>query len=179
MFLGDILLAACCGFYLLWWALATKPTGAVKGMKSGWLLIPAVLLGGAAAISIFLGARSAAHPFFSVWTAIFVGVLIYAALIAVTWLAFHRQVTTELFLIVGWTVLMFLQGDALYGLGIVDRNAAMGIFVAAGAIAALSMACYLIYYRLDSRAGYVDGMIPLLLVAVFMVVLAMLVHRSA
>ncbi len=43
MLWGNGLLMACCGFYLLWWILALKPAGAIKGMRSVWLLIPAVV----------------------------------------------------------------------------------------------------------------------------------------
>lgn len=50
MFVGNILLAICCIFYLAWWSLAFKPVGAVKGMKSGWLLIPAYVTEVAAVI---------------------------------------------------------------------------------------------------------------------------------
>ena len=42
---GNILLVVCCAFYLAWWLIAFKPEGAVKGMKSGWLLIPAAAAG--------------------------------------------------------------------------------------------------------------------------------------
>ena len=30
----------CCAFYLAWWLMAFK-TNPIKGMKTGWLLIPA------------------------------------------------------------------------------------------------------------------------------------------
>lgn len=33
---GNILMILCCIFYLAWWLVAFKPTGAIKGMKSGW-----------------------------------------------------------------------------------------------------------------------------------------------
>ena len=60
LFWGNILLVGCCVFYLLWWALAFKPTGAVKGMRSGWLLIPAFLFGCAAVVLIVRGTSPAA-----------------------------------------------------------------------------------------------------------------------
>ena len=42
---GNVLFILCCVFYLAWWLLAFKPSGAIAGMKTGWLLIPAALFG--------------------------------------------------------------------------------------------------------------------------------------
>ena len=180
MFWGDILLVGCCVFYLLWWALAFKPTGAVKGMRSGWLLIPAFILGITAVVIIIRGAGKVdtANTFFSARTVLLAGMISYAVLLLVTQFALHRQVTTELFLIVGWTALIFLEVNALYGLEIITRNGAAVLFAAAVAATLLSMICYVLYYGLDTWAGYVDGMIPLLLAAVFMAVLAVLIARA-
>ncbi len=180
MLWGDVLLVGCCVFYLLWWALAFKPAGAVKGMKSGWLLIPAFLLGTTAVVMIVRGAgkADAADRFFSPWAVLLAGAVSYAVLLLVTWAVFHRQVTTELFLIVGWTALIFLEVNALYGLEIVSRSGAAALFAAAVAAALVSMVCYVLYYGLGARAGYVDGMIPLILAAVFMAALAALIVRA-
>ncbi len=174
MFWGDVLLTGCCAFYLLWWVLAFKPTGAVTGMRSGWLLIPALLLGCAAVFLIVRGALAApaAETFFSPGKILAGGVIAYVALLLVTLLAFHRQVTTELVLIVGWTVIAVLECDALFGMGLLPRGATIGLFAAALVAAALSMVCYVLYYDLVDWAGYVDGMVPLLLVAVYMAALA-------
>ena len=180
MFRGDLLLAGCCIFYLLWWVLAFKPTGAVKGLRSGWLLIPALFLGCAAVLLIIRGANGAdtVSSFFSAGTVLPAAAVFYVLLLIVTRLAFHRQVTTELFLIVGWTALAFLESNALYGLGIVARGGALVLFTAAVIAAVLSMICYVLYYGLDDRAGYVDGMIPLLLAGVYMTALAVLIWRA-
>lgn len=37
--------------------------------------------------------------------------------------------------------------------------------------AAVSMVCYILYYKLDVVKGYIDGMIPLLIISVVMFVL--------
>ena len=57
MFWGNLLMVGCCAFYLLWWIVAFRPTDAIKGLKSGWLLIPAFLLGIAAVAMIIRGAN--------------------------------------------------------------------------------------------------------------------------
>lgn len=180
MLLGDILLAGCCVFYLLWWILAFNPAGAVRGMRSGWLLIPALVLGIASVILIIRGAGRAdtAGSFFSAGTVFIAGAFSYAALLLVTRFAFHRQVTTELFLIVGWTALAFLEVNALCGLGLITRNGTVCLFAAAVIAAVVSMICYLLYYDLADWAGYVDGMIPLCLAGVFMAVLAVFIARA-
>ncbi len=177
MFWGDILLMGCCIFYLLWWVLAFKPTGAIKGLRSGWLLIPAFILGSTAVFMIIRGVNGTdtACSFFSGRIVLLSGVVSYIVLLIVTRLAFHRQVTTELFLIVGWTVLVFLESNALYCLGSITRSGVVGLFSAAVIVAALSMICYVLYYSFADCAGYVDGMIPLILVAIFMAVLAVLI----
>ncbi len=180
MLWGNLLLAGCCVFYLLWWIFAFKPTGAIKGMKSGWLLIPAFLLGIAAVVMISKGANGAdtAQSFFSARAVLLTAVISYVVLLLVTIAAFHRQVTTELLLIVGWTALAFLESNALYGMEIISRNGAIGLFVVAVLAAVLSMICYVLYYGLGDRAGYIDGMIPLILVAVYMTVLSVLIARA-
>ncbi len=176
MFWGNLLLVGCCAFYLLWWIIAFRPVGAVRGMKSGWLLIPAFLLGLAAVVMILQGAGGAerVRSFFSARAVLLTAVAVYVVLLLMTRLTFHRQVTTELFLIVGWTALVFWEGNALYGAGVVTRNGALGLFAAALLAAAVSMVCYVLYYSLNARAGYWDGMVPLVLAAVYMAALAVL-----
>ncbi|MCC8045030.1 MAG: hypothetical protein LIP12_05975, partial [Clostridiales bacterium] len=48
MLTGNLLMIGCCAFYLAWWLIAFRPEDAVKGIRSGWLLIPALLFGVAA-----------------------------------------------------------------------------------------------------------------------------------
>ena len=177
---GDVLMIGCCIFYLLWWVIAFRPVGAVRGLKSGWLLIPAFILGIAALAAIVQGAEGtdAAHAFFTGQTVLMAGVLAYVVLLLYTGIALHRQVTTELFLIVGWTALAFLEVNALCSLGTVSRTGAVALFVLALLFAAVSMVCYLLFYGLDERAGYVDGMVPLILVGIYMLVLAVLIVRA-
>ncbi len=178
--IGNILLIACCAFYLLWWILAFKPQGAIKGFRSGWLLLPALAFGVAAVVMIAKGcsfARAVA-ALFSPKAVLLAGAATYIALLLFTGLLLHRQVTTELFLIVGWTVLVFLEINAVYASGAVSHGTAIGLLFAAAAVAAVSMACYLLYYRLSGAAGYIDGMLPLIAVAAFMALLSAWILRA-
>jgi len=55
IFIGNILFIDCCVFYLAWWLLAFKPSGAISYIKTSWLLIPASFSGFLGVILIFRG----------------------------------------------------------------------------------------------------------------------------
>ena len=170
IFQSNILLVICCAFYLIWWLLAFKPTGAIKGMRTGWLLVPAFAVGLAAIFLAIKGILSASIKvnLFPGGMLLWGGVAAYLVLLAVTRLLFKRPVTTELFLIVGWAVLTLSEINALYGIGRFSHGLAAGFTVVVGVAALISLVCYLLYYNLGNRAGYFDGMIPLLMVALVM-----------
>ena len=92
-------------------------------------------------------------------------------LFLVTYLIFKRQVTTELFLIVGWAVLELCAVNVLYGMGQFQLTGAVVFAVIIAAAALISLICYIFYYKLGQTAGYIDGMIPLILAAVVMSVI--------
>jgi hypothetical protein len=170
IFWSDILLVICCVFYLAWWLLAFKPTGAIKGIHTGWLLIPAFITGLTAVTLAVKGIQSKSYDIvlfpsnFIVWG----GVAAYLFLFIITGIILKRQVTTELFLIDGWAVLMLLEINELYGMGRFTHGLAL-IFIALIVVATLiSIVCYVLYYNLGSREGYIDGMIPLILAALVM-----------
>ena len=165
---GNILLIFCCLFYLAWWLIAFKPEGAVKGFRSGWLLIPAAVCGLAAVILICRAISGTAKQerLMPVGLIFVIGVIVYFVLLAGTWFIMKRQVTTELFLIVGWAALASAQISALFGCGSYSKAAAIIFIIFIIIMAAVSMVCYLLYYNLDSVKGYIDGIIPLAVVAV-------------
>ena len=173
IFLGNALFVICCGFYLAWWLLAFKPTGAITGMKSGWLLIPACitgLLGVILAIrGIFL--ETPTEQLLPNRYILLGGIAVYIILLVITALPFKRPVTSELLLIVGWGTLAFAEVNLLFGIGLFSHRLSIGFLVFIGSTIAISLVCYILYYRLDSRAGYIDGMVPLLLAAFVMAVI--------
>ena len=80
----------------------------------------------------------------------------------------HRQVTTELILIVGWTVLEISALDTMQcfnSLGGITTKTALILMAVVIVMAVASMVAYLLYYGLDAVKGYIDGMIPLILIA--------------
>ncbi len=172
-YLGNILLILCCIFYLAWWLIAFKPAGAVQGMKSGWLLVPAAAAGIGAIASIIKGVSGTDGALLLLPTkrVALIGLAAYVILLIFTYLLMKRPVTTELLLIVGWAVLAILEISALYAHHVYGQAAAWGFIAAVMALAALSLVCYLLYYKLDAVAGYYDGIIPLAVIGIVMAVM--------
>jgi hypothetical protein len=170
IFWSNILLIICCAFYLVWWLLAFKPSGAIKGIKTGWLLIPAFAAGLVAIILAIKGILSASIDIvlFPSGLLLFGGIAAYLILLAVTYLLFKRPVTTELFLIVGWAVLALSEINTLYGVNRFSYRLAVIFAIVIGIAAFVSLVCYVLYYNLGDRAGYFDGMVPLLMAALVM-----------
>lgn len=166
IFLGNLLLILCCVFYLAWWLLAFKPVNPIKGMKTGWLLIPAFAAGIAAVVFAARGIGAAVKPglFPSGWI-LWSGILAYVVLLWVTGFLLHRPVTTELFLIVGWAMLTLSEVSALFGGGAFGHGTAILFTAIVAAGAAVSLICYVLYYHLSAAVGFIDGMVPLLMAA--------------
>ncbi|MCD7854895.1 MAG: hypothetical protein LUG66_04685 [Clostridiales bacterium] len=171
---GNVLLIICCLFYLAWWLLAFKPTGEVKGLKSGWLLLPAFVFGLAGIAEIVRGSnplklQSGLMPGSFILLG---GIAAYLILYGLTSVVLKRQVTTELFLIVGWAVLILSELNALYAGGHFSKFTAVAFIIITAAAAAISLICYILYYKLDTTLGYYDGAIPLILAAAVPVVIS-------
>ena len=170
---GNIFLVICCIFYLIWWIIAFKPEGAIKGMKSGWLLLPAIVFG---LTSIAILIRSFRIPdgvtsLFQNLMVVIIGAVVYVAFLVITGFFLHRVVTTELLLIVGWVVLAVCEINILYAYEIIGRAAAWSLITVTLMAGAVSMICYMRYYALDARKGWICGMIPLILVMAVMLIL--------
>ena len=167
---GNILLVVCCIFYLAWWLLSFKPVGAIKGIKSGWLLIPAFVAGIAALVLIIQGIMNTSVEkvlFQGKWI-IIVGISVYILLMVVTAIALHRPVTSELILIVGWAMLSLQEINILYGLGTYSHTGAIIFMIITVVATIISLVCYILYYNLNKTVGYVDGIVPLIMVGSIM-----------
>ncbi|MCD8316811.1 MAG: hypothetical protein LUB61_05370 [Eggerthellaceae bacterium] len=174
MITGNLMLVGCCIFYLLWWLIAFNPESAITGIASGWLLIPAVILGVLSIIWILMGAwnLSGRKTLYSNLAIAIGGLVFYIIMLFGTLLLLNRQVTEELFLIIGWLVLVFIELNALYSYGHYSKTATIILLVIMCIATVVSLVCYILYYDLDPVTGYVDGIIPLALLGFMMIVIS-------
>ena len=93
----------------------------------------------------------------------------YIVLLILTNVLMHRQVTTELMLIVFWACMQICACDALYGADVISRAVFIVLAVIVLVFAAAGMICYLKYYDLPPMTAFYDGMVPLILFAVCMI----------
>ena len=99
------------------------------------------------------------------------GIASYIILLLVTRFAFHRVVTTELILIVGWTMLEIAVINKLNAAGgLSDRGfTAMCIVIAIAFI--ISIILYVAYYRMEDMKAFYAAMVPLITAALSMGIL--------
>ena len=175
---GNLLLLLCSLFYLVWWVVCFRPNAA-GGHSGGVFLAFAFLTGIAAVILMSNGASvlSSVSKGLPVRFIVIGAVVLYLVLLPVTAVVFHRQVTSELLIMILWAALELSVIDVLYGTSRfgVGRTAVAAAFV--GAALVVGLICYVLYYRLDGAASYIDGMIPLAsdaaVMAVFLGLLAL------
>lgn len=159
---GNIKLLLCFAFYLAWWVVGFNPWRPIRGMKSGWLLVPAAVLGILALISIVRGLNFSGG--LAPGAAIVLGgVASYAALLFVTGAVLRRPVTSELFIIVLWATVALLEINTLVALGPVSSGLGWGFVALCLVGSAASLVCYQLFYGLDGMAAFADGAVPLVL----------------
>ncbi len=175
MLMGDLLLTGCLVFYLAWWLVAFRPVKPINGFKSGWLLIPAFLLGvcGVAGIIRTCSGVESEKLLLGYMTIGIGGLVLYLILMAVTTLFFGRIVTSELIIMTGWATLMFVEISALYGLGRFGLPLCVIFLIIIVLALAASVVCYVLFYNLDAARGFIDGTIPLVLGLAVMVILSL------
>jgi hypothetical protein len=175
---GQLLLIVCCAVYLIWWSVSFRPGQSVNragGYRGVLLLFTAVcgVVGAILTISGVNGVPSSSER----WNGMAIcltGLCGYAALLFFTGSILHRPVTTELVLIVGWTVMEFCAVNALAGAGILSggRMAVMSGLIAAACI--VSMVLYVLYYRMEAWRAFYFAMVPLATEGISMAVLEIL-----
>lgn len=177
IFAGSLLLLFCSAFYLVWWIISFRPNS--SGGPAGGVFILAALITGAAAIFLTSGgimSLSQDSKSLPVGWILLGGAVLFLVLLPVTSVLFYRTVTSELIIIHIWTALELSAVTVLYGTGRFGpgRTAALASLVMIAFAAGLI--CYVLHYRLDETARYINGMIPLMadafVMAVFLGVLA-------
>ena len=178
--LGNICLIICCLFYLIWWSITFQP-GKVFPMAAKYILFFITLAAGVAGIyfSVFgMSGLAADRGRISNAAICAAGIIAYVVLLILTNLLMHRQVTTELLLITGWSILELCAVNSLYRAGFLGGRAGVCAAVVIIAAAVVAMICYLAYYNLEEQAAFYDGMVPLILFAAVMVFLTILIGVS-
>ena len=165
IFIGNILFIVCCAFYLAWWLVRFRPVNPITGFKIGLLLVPAALVGLVAVYYIVWGVSDPdiGNTLFPKSYVIWGALVAYVVFYAVTRWLLHRQVTSELTLIVVWGALALSEVNALYGAQLFSHDLLSIFIVIIAAAVVIDLVCYVLYYRLDGWKSYIDGLIPLVL----------------
>lgn len=170
---GQVLLILCCAFYLIWWYRGYRPgvsADRVGGLNGILLLITAALgitgmLCSLGSIEFKTALRLDPHRI------AVMGVITYLVLLLVTRFGFHRIVTTELFLIVGWTTLELTVVNRLLAAGCLSDAGFRAMCVVIAAAFTISIIFYVAYYRMDEMKAFYAAMVPLVTEGVSMAVL--------
>ena len=167
---GTLCLIACCLFYLIWWSITFHPARTFPSAPK-YLLFACTLAAGVGGIVILVTGMQelpAVRGKLSNLTLTVIGIAAYIVLLIVTNRLLHRQVTTELLLIVGWTILELCVQNSLYRSGGPALSLTLVYMIITIAVAVIGMLCYLSYYNLEARRAFYTGMVPLILFAVVM-----------
>lgn len=163
---GNWLMGICFSFYLAWWITAFRPPEP-KSTPVTVGLLGAAFVTGLAGLYLCGSALTApivpVQPGISNLRIVGGGVAAYLLFLAVTALAFHRQITSELLLITAWAALELCIVNTLYQCGNLTPGTAFNLVLLTLAGTLISLVCYVLYYRVSYVASYIDGCIPLAL----------------
>ena len=170
---GQILLILCCAVYLIWWYRGFRPGVMVSrvGGVNGVLLLITAALGLAGVIFSLTPVQAIKEPAISQTFIVAGGIISYFLLLFVTKGLFHRLVTTELFLIVGWTMLELVVVDRLYAMGALNGGGFGTVCIVIAAAFLISIVLYVAYYRMEEMRAFYAAMVPLVTEAAAMAVL--------
>lgn len=174
---GHVSMAVCAVLYLAWWVIFFRPgaapvTGALYFAGVACILLAAVAgIGGAIVIGMGT-AKLPSPPAISGWWFVFGAVAVYVALAYVTSTFLHRPITTELVLFVSWTALELACLCALGATGSFGAARVTAFCVLVIVLFVVMLITYVLYYSLDALPSFIDGAIPLALVAVFSILMA-------
>ncbi|MBO4910160.1 MAG: hypothetical protein J5476_12860 [Lachnospiraceae bacterium] len=174
--IGQILLIICCGFYLVWWYLGYKPNVTVDrfGGINGALLSATTFFGMAGIICSLMPVEETSNKSYSQLFVVLGGIVGYILLMLLTKLVFQRIVTTELFLIVGWTMLEMSIINRLSGSGLLVGPKLVFMYIVLALAFIISMVLYVAYYRMDEMKAFYAAMVPLVTEALAMGTLVLL-----
>lgn len=169
---GNWLMVICACFYLAWWIVTFRPPEP-RGTPLGRVFLILAFLTGLSGLVWCIRVLNAPvedviHSGIPGLWIVIGGVAAYFALLAGTGILLHRQVTSELLIITGWAVVELCLVNYWYQHGNLQIEWGIGLTVIIFSAAVVSLICYLLYYKLPYEKGYIDGCIPLALVATVM-----------
>ena len=173
---GNRSMIACVICYLGWWIITFKPP-APKGTIMGSLFLIGAFIFGLGGIFVIVHAmirlteQDIVNSFVPMWSIPAAGIISYFLLLLISAKLLHRQVTSELLIIIIWTILEVCFVGTMYRYGFTGKGSLIGLIIGIIAVTVISMICYMLYYKLEYVKGYFDGMIPLILTGIMMIVI--------
>ncbi len=164
---------------MIWWYRGFRPNVEANrlGGLNGCLLLITAVLGVAGILYSLMPTPETIALKYNQMYIIIGGIVAYVILMIVTRYAFGRIVTSELFLIVGWTMLELLLLNRLSGSGLLTGTALVLVYVSVILAFIISMILYVAYYRMEDNAAFYSAMVPLVTEAVSMGVLIMMLLK--
>ena len=171
--IGQMLLILCCIFYLIWWYRGFRPNVIVSrvGGVNGILLMITAVLGLAGIFISMTHIPAVTKPKIDSSVIVLGGIVLYIGLLLVTRFVFRRIVTTELILIVGWTVLELTVINRLNAAGYLSEGKFFAICIVIAIAFLISMVLYVAYYRMEEMKAFYAAMVPLITESVAMAML--------
>ena len=170
---GQILLIVCCAFYLIWWYRCFQPNKTVNRINgmNGMLLLMTALFGIAGVVFSLMPGDAVAKLRINPSVIVMGGVAAYIILLLLTRYGFHRIVTSELFLIVGWTMLEVTVINRLNAAGNLSDAYFFNMCWVISVAFIISIVLYVAYYRVEEMRAFYLAMIPLVTEAAAMAAL--------
>ena len=174
---GQVLLVICCIFYLIWWYRGFRPGANVNriGGINGTLLLVTAAFGIAGLVLSLMPVPEDLPRKISSGYILGGGVIAYLGLLLLTKYVFGRIVTSELFLIVGWTMLEMVVITKLNAAGALSESRFYFMCSVIGMAFAISMVLYAAYYRMEEMKAFYAAMVPLVTEAASMIILCIFV----
>ena len=179
--IGQMLLLACGIAYLFWWTVYFLPDHQLSSSVRilGGISIAIAAIAGLAGVALMsrgvgmLPSQANAATGISGTHILLCGIVLYVVLLLVTRGTFHRPVTTELVLLVGWAALELFVINSLVCAGMLSGGRLVFQICLVIVIEALCIVCYTLYYSLAPWPSFIDGCIPLAAVGLASAVLGL------
>ena len=171
--IGQVLLIICCIFYLIWWYLGFRPNTTVNRMGgiNGILLLLTAIFGISGISFSLLPTPETVNTQYRQLLIVVAGIGAYILLMFITKTMFNRIVTSELFLIVGWTMLELSLLNRLGGSGLLSGSGLVAVYIVIAIAFVISMILYVAYYRMEEMKAFYAAMVPLVTEGISMGVL--------